>query len=449
MAEHIYLWEETDLTLGETHCATPDHIRDAEAEDNYLYIPVTPVWDQSLSPISENDHATTDAQMGLYTDMPGLPEPEDGQSEALTLPTAADLDYRFWGARCPFALAHSELVRDSHSMPVRQLNNEAGLGDEMRLFSDDTSPAASEASSVTLQGDDMSQLQVEEQDDDDYEATSGPHQILRRERQALMDIITNMSEILPEIERSYGALELGAHTIEYERTAKRQLCLKIDQLILEADDLNQRLKALNSAAAELDVDVETVNDRAMKLDHEIGNVDLDAWKSKLKTRKHKSRRDFPQDSITVPSDYTPVSPSSPQEPLRGYLELFTSPYAPDRHSMEDRSWNLYTARTSPLAYNRPGFPYDPFRPAAGMQDPSLQHAGWDGPSAYHNYDHSTSRYQPLISDPVESYLDPISAPQNSPQIPPPLKHRKSRRSRSRSPLPSCYQSQRPCYKSSK
>jgi hypothetical protein len=42
MAEHIDLWAETDTTLGETHRATPEYIRDAGAEDNCLYVPATP-----------------------------------------------------------------------------------------------------------------------------------------------------------------------------------------------------------------------------------------------------------------------------------------------------------------------------------------------------------------------------------------------------------------------
>jgi hypothetical protein len=447
MAERITLWAETDATLEAMHTTTPRSVWVAEAEDNYMFVPATPVWDESLSPIPENDHATSNAQMGLYADISGLSEPEDGQSEALTLPTADGLDYRFWGARYPFALTHSELVGDSHSMLVRQLSNQAGLSSEMRLFSDDASSAASDASSVTLQGDDMSQSQIDEKDDHDYEATSSRRQHLYKESQELLNMISGMCDTLPKIEKSYEALELRAHSIEHERIAKRTLCFKVDQMILRADIVNQRPDVSNSAAAELDMDVDMINNRAMELNREICNVNLDAWKSKLKTRKRKHPRISREDCDPVLPDYAPVPYLSPQEPLRGYLVLF--PYTPDKNPMEDRSWDQDTARTSSLSYSRPTFPYDlPPLPAAGMQDPPLQHAGWDGPSAYHDYDHSTSRYQPLISDPVESYLDSISAPQNSPQASPQAQRRKSRRSRSRSPFTSCYQSERPCYNNS-
>jgi hypothetical protein len=386
--------------------------------------------------------------MGFYDDMPGRSEPEDGQSEALTLPTADDLDYHFWNASSPFVLKHSELVSDPRSMLRRQLSTQAGLSNEMRLSSDDASSAASDASPVTLQGDDMSQSQIDENDADNYEATSSRRQNLYKEGQELLNMISKMCDTLPEIEKSYEALELGSHTVEHERTANRRLCFKIDHMILGANIVNQRLDALNSAAAELDMDVDMVNDRAMELNREICNMDLDAWKRKLKTHKRNSRRDLPRDYVLVPSDYASVPLPSPQEPLRGCFGLF--PYTPDRDSMEDRSRVSYTARASSLSYSRPAFPYDPILPAAHMQDPPQQHAGWNGPSAYHDYDHSTSRYQPLISDPVQSYLDSISAPQSSPQLSPQARRRKPRRSRSRSPLASsCYQSQQHCYNSRK
>jgi hypothetical protein len=108
-------------------------------------------------------------------------------------------------------------------------------------------------------------------------------------------------------------------------------------MILRADIVNQRLNVLNSAAAELDMDVDMINNRAMELNREICIVDLDAWKSKSKTRKRKHPKISREDCDPILPDYAPVPSPSPQEPLRGYLVLF--PYTPDRNSMEDRSWD--------------------------------------------------------------------------------------------------------------
>jgi hypothetical protein len=256
MTEFGNFWPEIDAMSEGLYSTTPRVIGDDEPLSDLQSGPAWPAYDGSLFPTPENDHACSDERLISYDGLFGSSKPEPVQSEAMELSTDEDPGHCFWDDRTPFLwIPSSELPLVPPSTLGRQLSIQAGLSNELCIIGDDT---FSTASSVTLQGDDMSQPQIDEEDDEDYEDTTFLHETLCRYGQDALDTISKVCETLPQIEISWEALELGAYPVEDGPAAVHKLSRDIDALIGHIEILDTGLDTLNRLAAMLDVPVDMV-----------------------------------------------------------------------------------------------------------------------------------------------------------------------------------------------
>jgi hypothetical protein len=402
MTESSSFWPETDAMSEELYSATPRVIKDDEPQTVLQSDPAWSAWDEGLFPMFENDHARSDERLSSNDDMSGLFRSEHVRSEALKFSTADELDHRFWDGETPFLWSHSRLPLGSPPTLERQLSIQAGLSNEMCIFSND---ASSTASSVTFQGDDMSQSHADEEEDDDYEDNDFLYGTLCSHGQENLDIISTVCETLPLIEISWEALGLGAYPSNHEPAAVHQLCREIDGLIDYVEVLDRGLGTLNKLAAKLGVTVDVVNDRARDMKKEIQDMGLYVWRARLEVYKRVLPMEYRE-------DHTPVPPPSPQWSLQRESEVYKSDIGsmdslPSYARTETPSYQTRAGRASPNDQSLFG--------AASLDNPPPQHAGWDGPSVDHIYDHSTPQSYPYIFDPNEPYEYPSSLVQGRSQ----------------------------------
>jgi hypothetical protein len=133
------------------------------------------------------------------------------------------------------------------------------------VVSNDSGVASSTASSVTLQGDDMSQLQTDDEDDDDYVDTSDRYRTLREQGQEVLDMISGLYKAISQLEISIDAFFLGGEFVKSPPTLLRNICCGNDNLRSAVITMDNKLSALNKAAAELEVPVEKINKSARDL----------------------------------------------------------------------------------------------------------------------------------------------------------------------------------------
>jgi hypothetical protein len=385
MTEFGNFWPEIDAMSEGLYSTTPRVIGDDEPQTVLQSDPAA--WDEDTFPIPENDYACSDERLISYDGLFGSSKPKPVQSEAMELSTDEDPGHCFWDDRTPFLwIPSSELPLDSPSTLGRQLSVQAGLSN------DDT---FSTASSVTLQGDDMSQPHNDEEDDEDYEETTFLYETLCRYGQEALDTISKLCETLPQIEISWEALELGAYPVEDGPAAVHKLSRDIDALIGHIEILDTGLGTLNKLAAMLDVPVDMINDRAWSMKKEIQDMGLYAWKAAIEAYKHELPTDFVE-------DHTPVSHPSPQWSLHE---------EPDVHNPDIGFMDLnpsYT-RTETPSYRECSCCASPdlsLFGAASLDDPPPQHAGRHGPSVEYIHDHSTPQSYPYIFNPNEPYEYP-------------------------------------------
>lgn len=87
-------------------------------------------------------------------------------------------------------------------------------------------------------------------------------------------MIPNLHKTMSQLEISIDAFFLGGKFVESPPTLLRNMCCKNNNLRNAVIRMDNKLSALNEAAAELGVTVETVNTRAKDLKTEIEDMDL-------------------------------------------------------------------------------------------------------------------------------------------------------------------------------
>ena len=258
---------------------TPVISSDDEAGNDDPWLPTTLNSYESVDRMAEHGNLSSDAHMSSGVDehdihafgrvQPQLPDPSTPVGPGYCCRTNMNRDQ--W--------TPSELSLLSPFMPGRRLSIPTGPDITMqkankKCCSTTSDEPFSTASSVTLQGDNMSQLQSDEEDDDDYDDTNDRHQTLCEQEQELIDDFSKLGETLSQLEIFVDAFYLGGYDAARLPTLIHNICCKITELQDSVSPLDIRLCAMNKEAADLGVTVETVNGNAKNLKAEIEDMDL-------------------------------------------------------------------------------------------------------------------------------------------------------------------------------
>lgn len=264
------------------------------------------------------------------------------------------------------------------SMPRRRQSIQSGSNNTMQTVTEKCCSTASDdafstTSSVTLPGDDMLQLQSDDEaDDEDYDDTNDRHQTLREQERQILDDISNLCKNLSRLEISIDAVHLGGYDAASFPTQVHNICCMNNELHDDVRVLWDRLSALNTEATELGATVEIANERATRLKTEIEDMDP---------------RSLLIDAGILNSQLQPI-------------------YTPVRDPLQEDSFHRYPHAHSPYEIPMPeGLPYSYGRQlfreyssrasyqddtslsaAAAMHAVPPRHAGQYGPSADHASD---------------------------------------------------------------